>query len=144
MFRNLSISLTMKAFISGPIQGVEAEQSYRDVIREICIRHGYEPVDPWLREKIIYRGTEPDWWIKVPAADFVRRDLEDIEKCDILIAYLPKLSAGTCMELFYAKLKNKKVITISQMNDLSPWIVVHSDIILKNIEELKDALKRTI
>jgi len=46
------------------------------------------------------------------------------------------------MELFYAKLKNKKVITISQMNDLSPWIVVHSDVIIKKIEELKDAFKR--
>ena len=132
----------MRVFISGPIQGMEAEQSYRDVIREICIRHGHEPVDPWLREKIIYRGSELNWWIRVPAADFVRRDLEDIEKCDILIACLPKLSAGTCMELFYAKLKNKKVITISQMNDLSPWIVVHSDVIIKKIEELKDAFKR--
>lgn len=121
---------------------MEAEQSYRDVIREICIRHGHEPVDPWLREKIIYRGSELNWWIRVPAADFVRRDLEDIEKCDILIACLPKLSAGTCMELFYAKLKNKKVITISQMNELSPWIVVHSDVIIKKIEELKDAFKR--
>jgi len=132
----------MRVFISGPIQGMEAEQSYRDVIREICIRHGHEPVDPWLREKIIYRGSELNWWIRVPAADFVRRDLEDIEKCDILIACLPKLSAGTCMELFYAKLKNKKVITISRMNDLSPWIVVHSDVIIKKIEELKDAFKR--
>jgi len=132
----------MRVFISGPIQGMEAEQSYRDVIREICIRHGHEPVDPWLREKIIYRGSELNWWIRVPAADFVRRDLEDIEKCDILIACLPKLSAGTCMELFYAKLKNKKVITISQMNELSPWIVVHSDVIIKKIEELKDAFKR--
>ena len=132
----------MRVFISGPIQGMEAEQSYRDVIREICIRHGHEPVDPWFREKIIYRGSELNWWIRVPAADFVRRDLEDIEKCDILIACLPKLSAGTCMELFYAKLKNKKVITISQMNELSPWIVVHSDVIIKKIEELKDAFKR--
>ena len=132
-----------KAFISGPIQGMEKEQGYREAISKICVRLGYETVDPWLREKIIYRGDEPCWWTKVPAAGFVERDLEDIEKCDVLIAYLPRLSAGTCMELFYAKLKGKRVITISEIDALSPWIVVHSDRILRSIEELEDALKQT-
>jgi len=131
-----------KAFISGPIQGVETEQSYRDFIREICIRCGYEPVDPWQREKVIYAGTEPGWWNRVPAADFIRRDLKDIEKCDVLIAYLPRLSAGTCMELFYAKLKGKKTIYVCQIENPSPWVVVHSDMILKRIEELEGVLKR--
>ena len=133
-----------KVFISGPIQGMENEQGYREAISKICVRLGYETVDPWLREKIIYRGDEPYWWAKVPAAGFVERDLEDIEKCDVLIAYLPKLSAGTCMELFYAKHKGKRVITISGMDALSPWIVVHSDLILKSIDELEDALKQTL
>jgi len=130
-----------KAFISGPIQGMEKEQAYRYVIRQICIRCGYEPVDPWQREKVIYKGTEPDWWIKVPAADFIRRDLEDIEKCDVSIAYLPRLSAGTCMELFYAKLKGKKTVCICPIENPSPWIIVHSDMILKSIEELEGLLK---
>ncbi len=130
-----------KAFISGPIQGMETEQEYREVIREICARLGFEVVDPWLREKVIYRKNEPCWWNNVPAADFVRRDLEDAEKCDVMIVYLPKVSAGACMELFYAKLKGKKVIVISDMDCLSPWIVVHSDQIIARFEELEDALK---
>lgn len=140
----MSVGLAMKkkVFVSGPIQYVETEQSYRDVIREICVRCGYEPVDPWEREKIIYKGTEHGWWNRVPTADFIRRDLEDIEKCDVLVAYLPKLSAGTCMELFYAKLKGKKTVCICQIKNPSPWIIVHSDIILKKIEELEEALKR--
>jgi nucleoside 2-deoxyribosyltransferase len=131
-----------KAFISGPIQGMENEQEYREAICKICFQLGYETIDPWLREKIIYKGDEPCWWTKVPAAGFVERDLADIEKCDALIAYLPKLSAGTCMELFYAKRKGKRVIVISEMDCLSPWIVVHSDRILRSIEELEDALKQ--
>jgi nucleoside 2-deoxyribosyltransferase len=131
-----------KAFISGPIQGVEEKQYYRAVIHEICLRCGYEPVDPWEREKIVYKGTEPGWWDRVPAADFIRRDLEDIERCDVLIAYLPKLSAGTCMELFYAKIKKKKTICICEIENPSPWIIVHSDIILKRIEELEGALRQ--
>jgi len=92
--------------------------------------------------KIIYQGTEPSWWNRVPAANFIRRDLEDIEKCDILVAHLPKLSAGTCMELFYAKLKGKRIICICQIENPSPWIIIHSDIILKKIEELEEVLRQ--
>ena len=143
--KKLNVSnLKRKAFISGPIQGMETEQSYREVIREICVRCGYEPVDPWQREKIIYKETEPGWWTKVPAAGFIRRDLEDIEKCDVLIAYLPRLSAGTCMELFYAKLKGKKTICICSLENPSPWIIIHSDAILKDIDELEAALEREL
>jgi len=131
-----------KVFVSGPIQGMETEQSYRDVIREICVRCGFEVVDPWEREKVIYKGTEYGWWSKVPAADFIQRDLEDIGNCDVLVAFLPTLSAGTCMELFYAKLKGKKTICVCQIENPSPWILVHSDIILKNIEDLEDALNK--
>lgn len=141
--KNLSVSsLKRKAFISGPIQDMETEQTYREVIREICIRCGYQPVDPWQREKIIYKGTKPDWWRKVPVAGFIRRDLEDIEKCDVLIAYLPRLSAGTCMELFYAKLKGKKTICVFRIENPSPSIIVHSDTILKDVDELEAVLKR--
>ena len=129
-------------FISGPIQGMENNQAYRATIGKICTSLGFETIDPWLREKKLYRKDEPYWWTKVPAENFVQRDLADIEKCDVLIAYLPHLSAGACMELFYAKRKGKKVIVVSNMSRLSPWIVVHADKIVKSFEELKDALKQ--
>ena len=95
-------------FVSGPIQGMENNQNYREAITQLCLQLGYDVIDPWLREKIIYRREEPCWWSKVPPADFVERDLQDIEKCDVLIAYLPKLSAGTCMELFKPNEKARK------------------------------------
>jgi len=130
------------AFISGPIQGMETEQGYREVIREICARLGYDVIDPWLREKIIYRKDEPCWWNSVPTADFVRRDLEDAEKCDVMIVYLPIVSAGACMEMFYAKhFLGKKVVVVSDLDCLSPWIVTHSDVILKDFGELEKALQ---
>ncbi len=133
-----------KAFISGPIQGMETEQGYREVISKICAQLGYEVIDPWHREKVIYRKDEPCWWKKVPVSDFIKRDLEDTERCDVMIVYLPKLSAGACMELFYAKRKGKKVIVVSDMDCLSPWIVVHSDVVVKRFEELEDALKQML
>jgi nucleoside 2-deoxyribosyltransferase len=131
-------------FISGPIQGMETDQAYRGTISEICARLGCEVIDPWLREKVIYRKDEPCWWDKVPAEDFVERDIADIEKCDVVVAYLPRLSAGACMELFYAKRKGKKVVVVSDMACLSPWIVVHSDTIVKRFEELEAALKQVL
>jgi len=133
--------MAKKVFISGPIQGMEEKQGYRDKISTLLIRYGYEPIDPWRREKIIYRGSSERWWSHVPPRDFIRRDLEDIERCYALIAYLPKLSAGTCMELFYAKLKDKKTITICKLKNPSPWIIEFSDIIVRGFRELKEVLE---
>ena len=133
-----------KAFISGPIQGMETEQGYREVIGRICTKLGFDVIDPWLREKVIYRKKEDCWWTKVPAADFVQRDLEDAEKCDVMIVYLPKLSAGACMELFYAKKKGKKVIVISDMDYLSPWIIVHCDAVVQSLDSLEAEMKKLI
>jgi nucleoside 2-deoxyribosyltransferase len=131
-----------KAFISGPILGMENDQDYRKTITEICVRLGFEVIDPWRREKVLYKGSEQCWWTKCVPTDFVQRDLNDADKCDVMIVYLPKLSAGACMELFYAKRKSKKVIVVSEMECLSPWIVVHSDAIVKHFEEIEDALRQ--
>ena len=131
-------------FISGPILGMENEQEYRVTITKICNRLGLQVIDPWRREKILYKGNEHCWWTKCVPMDFVQRDLDDADRCDIMVAYMPKLSAGACMEMFYAKRKGKKIIVVSGMECLSPWIVVHSDVIVKQFEELEDALKQLL
>lgn len=137
--------MVKKVFISGPIQGMEDKQAYRDRISTLLIKYGYEPVDPWRREKVLYRAQlSCDWWRRVPPKDFIRRDLEDIDGCDALIAYLPRLSAGTCMELFYAKLRGKKTITVCRIRNPSPWIVVHSDVIVRGFRELESVLREGI
>ena len=133
-----------KVFISGPILGMENEQEYRVTITRICDRLGLQVIDPWRREKILYKGNEHCWWTKCVPMDFVQRDLDDADRCDIMVVYMPKLSAGACMELFYAKRNGKKVIVVSGMECLSPWIAVHSDVIVKRFEELEDALKRLL
>jgi hypothetical protein len=133
-----------KAFISGPIQGMESEQGYREVVGKICSRLGFEVIDPWRREKVIYNREEPCWWNKVPASEFVQRDLDDADACDVMVVYLPRISAGACMELFYAKRKGKKIIVVSDLPCLSPWIVVHADFIIKGFDELEMALKKLL
>lgn len=135
-------TMKKKAFISGPILGMETNQGYRKTITEICVKLGFHVIDPWRREKILYKGKEKCWWPNVPASGFVQRDLDDAERCDIMIVYMPKLSAGACMELFYAKRKGKKIIVVSEMECLSPWIIIHSDAIVKSFSELEDTLKK--
>jgi nucleoside 2-deoxyribosyltransferase len=131
-----------KAFISGPILGMENDQGYRKIITEICVKLGYDVLDPWQREKVLYKGDERCWWDQVPTEGFIRRDLKDAILCDVMIVYLPRLSAGACMELFYAKRKGKQVVVVSEIKCLSPWIVAHADIVVKDFSALEKALKR--
>lgn len=133
-----------QVFISGPIIGMEKQQDYRKTITEIVEKLGLQIIDPWKRERVIYNGTEECWWDKVPTFDFVQRDLDDADRCDIMVVYLPILSAGACMEMFYAKRNGKKIIVISPIKCLSPWIVFHSDKIIKSFDELEETLKEFI
>ena len=131
-------------YIAGPIHGVEHDQHYRDNLRQVLIEFECEVIDPWQREKVDYSLTGEDWWRNVPSTYFIKRDLEDIDRCNALIAFLPMLSAGTCMELFYAKHKGKATIVISNMESLSPWIIHHADLFFKNVEEFKKHLEKNI
>lgn len=133
-----------RVFISGPILGMETQQDYRERITEICEKLRAEVIDPWKREKMLYKKEEDCWWNNVPSADFIKRDLEDVEQCDVMVVYLPKLSAGACMEMFYAKMKGKKVVVISEMACLSPWILAHADAVLEKIDLLKESLEQFI
>jgi nucleoside 2-deoxyribosyltransferase len=143
MFDEFTVNDMKKhVFISGPIIGMEKQQDYRKTITDIATKLGFEIIDPWKRERVIFNGTEECWWDKVPVFDFVQRDLDDADRCDIMVVYLPILSAGACMEMFYAKRKGKKVVVVSEIKCLSPWIVFHSDRIIKNFSELEETLKR--
>ena len=133
-----------KVFISGPIIGMEKQQDYRKTITEVTNKLGLEIIDPWKRERVLYDGTEECWWDKVPTFDFVQRDLDDADRCDIMVVYLPVLSAGACMEMFYAKRKGKKIIVVSPIECLSPWIVFHSDTIIRSLNQLEGTLKQFI
>ena len=143
MFDEFTVNDMKKhVFISGPIIGMEKQQDYRKTITDIATKLGFEIIDPWRRERVIFNGTEESWWDRVPVFDFVQRDLDDADRCDIMVVYLPILSAGACMEMFYAKRKGKKVVVVSEIKCLSPWIVFHSDRIIKNFSELEETLKR--
>jgi len=129
-----------KVFVAGPIMGMENNQSYRGRLRKILTAHGYEVLDPWEREKAVYREAESGWWEDVPSRGFIKRDLEDIDRCSLFVAYFPIVSAGASMELFYARSKGKKIIVISPMKELSPWITSHADHVFRSFKEFEKFL----
>ncbi len=133
-----------KVFISGPILGMEKQQDYRQTITAIATKLEIEIIDPWKRERVLYNGTEECWWDKVPVFDFIQRDLDDADRCDIMVVYLPILSAGACMEMFYAKRKGKTIIVVSPIECLSPWVVFHSDVIIKTFDKLENTLQEVL
>jgi nucleoside 2-deoxyribosyltransferase len=134
-----------QVFISGPILGMEDSQDYyRNAITDISQKLGFEIIDPWKREKCLYenKSNEELEHSNHKYRRIVQHDLEDADRCDIMVVYLPKLSAGACMEMFYAKRKGKTVIVVSDMPQLSPWIKVHCDTVIKNFDTLEEALNK--
>jgi nucleoside 2-deoxyribosyltransferase len=138
-----------QVFISGPILGMENSQDYyRNIITNISQKLGFDVIDPWKREKYLYKNNNDSeenakqLIVACKKYDFIQRDLDDADRCDIMIVYLPKLSAGACMEMFYAKRKGKTIIVISDMEQISPWIKIHSDVIIKNFDVLEETLNK--
>ncbi len=129
-----------RVFLAGPIQGFEDRQEYRAILASILEKAGCEVLDPWLRERLIYRRDVGSDKLKM----LVEKDLKDIDRCDVFLAYMPILSAGVCMELFYAKRSGKKTVVVCEMENPSPWIIVHADYIFKSIEELRESLEQIL
>jgi nucleoside 2-deoxyribosyltransferase len=136
--------MAKQVFISGPILGMEKQQDYRKTVTGICNKLGLTVIDPWKRERVLYNGTEECWWDKVPTFEFIQRDLDDADRCDIMVVYLPIISAGACMEMFYAKRKGKHVIVVSENRCLSPWIIFHADVVITNFDKLEEKLKNLL
>src|SRR5215469_8322973 len=133
------VVMKKQVFISGPILGMEKDQDYyRNIITETSQRLGFDVIDPWKREKYLYKDDNEinEKFVQTAVGcekyGFIQRDLDDAKRCDIMVVYLPKLSAGACMEMFYAKREGKTVIVVSDMGQLSPWIIGHCDVIIRN------------
>lgn len=92
-------------------------------------------------------------WYKSPtletAIKIIKKDLELIDECDIVLAYLPDMtfedeqnaSIGTAMEIFYTNyVLHKTVFALTPFNH--PWLLNFVDVICRNIEDLKTKLRK--
>lgn len=127
---------SLRIYLAGPIfSTTDEDQKWRQYVKEEILAKGFEVIDPLeLRD---YRGLEEGKTVKI-----VEKDLKDLKKSDILLIYAPKPSWGTAMEVVYAYLQSKQIITVAPENEISPWLKYHTDILVSSFEEMLKVLEK--
>jgi nucleoside 2-deoxyribosyltransferase len=116
----------MKIYLAGPIAGCTDEEckGWRDVVKSRLS----DTLDPMRRD---YRGREDDC-----SCEIVEGDKADINQSDALLVNFPHPSTGTCMEIMYAYMNKKIIVTVvPEGSKLSPWLTYHSTKIFISFNE---------
>lgn len=123
----------MRVYLAGPINGATDAEMF-DWRRDLTERMpGVEFVDPTRRD---YRGVEDQ-----NVAAIVEDDKDDIESCEVLIAYCPRPSVGTSMEVLYAWERGMQVLIYAPPGaPVSPWLRYHSHSLLNYATEVEAQL----
>ena len=106
-----------KIYLAGPMLLTEDEGMLgwrKDAEKEL---NAFEILDPTVRD---YRELTDEFMNEI-----VEGDKKDIETTDIVLANCWKPSAGTSMEIYFAWLLTKPVISVVE-GRVSPWIRYHS------------------
>lgn len=115
-------SRLMRVYLAGPILGTIGHQEWKDDIEK---DPRFECLDP-LKRRLADVGPLPGCM-----DERIEKDLADIASCDALIAYLPSLSSGTAMEIFFADRIARVPVHVfapaSMSRSLSGWITEHAE-----------------
>lgn len=122
-------------YLAGPINActdAEAKDWRQNLQAELSDQFHF--LDPMRRD---YRGLEAQ---SVDA--IVEGDMQDVRDTDIFLAYTPKPSVGTSMEIFYASfVLGKQVLVVHEGDKPSPWLVKFSTKISRSWEEAIEWLR---
>lgn len=117
-------------YLCGPINGCTDSEAmdWREYAKANL---SFDTLDPMRRD---YRGRELDPGV---AEEIVRNDEADLLASDFLLVWHPSPSTGTDMEIRAAKCEYGKTVctVVPASARVSPWLVVHSDIILPTVED---------
>lgn len=107
-------------YLAGPINGCTDEEAL-DWREDLTIRlKGHTIISPMARD---YRGKEDE-----NVEGIVEGDKADIISSHLIVAYCPKPSVGTSMEILFAWQRNKHVVILAPKGtSISPWLRYHSD-----------------
>lgn len=145
-------------YIAGPISFVEELQDYRKSIKEglLKISERFIIHDPWEREQSDFKGINfPDIENaeekKQLSEEIITKDLDDILKCDIVIAYLFRPGNGTAMEMFFqSRVLRKPVVLIYTVQGESDsckvplWLYGHANLIFSSKRGMYSWLRKTL
>lgn len=114
-------------YLCGPINQCTNEEAW-DWRQQVAYRFD-NTLDPMRRD---YRGKEHNNYREIVDLDKI-----DVKNSDIILAYCPKPSVGTSMEIFMAWQLNKIVVVVAP-EPVNPWLRYHST---KVCETLDDAIE---
>lgn len=120
----------MKVYLAGPINKCADAQckgwreEFKGLVKGIV---DLQILDPMRRD---YRGKEDKLVDQI-----VEGDKDDITESDTVVANVNKPSFGTAMEIIFAWENGKNIILITEDDKPSPWLVYHSDKIVKTLAE---------
>ncbi len=120
-----------ECYLSGPIECCTSKDNWRiPVIEVLTDRYGLKVFDPHADPKQQWADdlkkarTEKDFATMAKIAKkFVRKDLQKVQRCDIVIAHLPYgvPTCGTHHEIFLANmLKNPVLLVCPQGKEFNP------------------------
>ena len=122
-------------YLAGPIGEIDIKEaaSWRETAEESLEEAGYIALNP-LRGKDL---NNPEVNVMYDSAWVVERDLEDIDKADILLVdgsrKVPMV--GTPMEIRYAWERGKKIFTFGKAFKNSYWMRYHTTKFFDTLEE---------
>lgn len=138
-----------KVYLCGPINKCsDAEATDWREQAKTRLAGKFELVDPMRRD---YRGKEHDnvW-------EIINGDKNDYRNCEIVLAYCPKPSVGTSMEVFDSYenrfqwlkpwtwlRKNELTIIVHPDDKPSPWLH-HSHAIVKTFDEAFEVIRGSV
>jgi len=128
--RAIEKSLFPVVYLCGPINGCtdgEANDWRQGTIKQLG--NQFQFLDPMRRD---YRGYEMDGPEIVD--EIVDGDKQDLDNTDILLAFCPKPSVGTSMEILYFWERGGRVVIVHPNPHPSPWLVKHSEAIFADFE----------
>lgn len=127
----------MTVYLAGPINGTTDAEMHNwrnDLIKRLP---NTRFIDPTTRD---YRGTEDQ-----NIAAIVEHDKDDIDRCELVVAYCPKPSVGTSMEILYAWQQGQRVIVWAPPGaPVSPWLRYHSHAIHQYAFQIEAAIASTL
>ncbi len=122
-------------YLAGPISGCTDAEAFDwrcDMTARLRIA-GHDVVSPMSRD---YRGHEDE-----RVDEIVIGDKADIDASHVVIAFCPKPSVGTSMEILYAWERGRRVVIFAPEGaPVSPWLRFHSHAICHDAADAAEAV----
>jgi len=134
-------------YLAGPITGLNFEDAndWRRVVSDDLKHSNIIGISPLrcesLKEGETYNASYNCPKFGEPLA-IASKNFLDVQKCDLLLAYLPKISIGTLIEIGWAIALQKPVIVVSKLPEIREHSILNAKVgwMLESFEDAVDVI----